>query len=155
MGLLGRRVLRLVAGKNSAGRKVVEEVLVDETGDPRVFRLAATPGLVLGVAAGDVLDVDVDAGTFEILSRGGNIAVQVFGPYGSVDAMVADISSLGGHMDDRSNGLTVFTVPVSAEFQSLEQILNAAVATCPQIEWYHGNTYSAEDGVTPLNWWTT
>lgn len=148
-----RRTLQLVAGRKSSGEQVMEEVLVDETDDPRTFRLVATPGLVLGVAAGDILNVDVDAGTFEIVCRGGNIAVQVYGPYDLADAIAPEISRLGGYFDGRSGGLTVFTVPASVGFDKLEEILNSATAKNSQLEWYYGNVYDSEDGVTPLNWW--
>jgi hypothetical protein len=131
----------------------MEEVLVEETDTPSIFRLVATPGLVLGVAAGDKIAVDVDAGSFVIISRGGNIAVQVFGPYDPVDSLAKEISALGGRMDGRSSGLTVFTIPASVGFEAVERILNAAIESCPELEWYYGNVYSLEDGVTPLNWW--
>jgi hypothetical protein len=148
-----RRTLQLIAGRKSSGEHVIEEVLVDETDNPRVYRLVATPGLVLGVAAGDILDIDIDAGTFEIVSRGGNISVQIYGPHDRADVVRPQIASIGGYLDGRSNGLTIYTVPASAGFDKLERILNSAISENPQLEWYYGNVYDPTDGITPLNWW--
>lgn len=153
MSVTRRRTLQLVAGRKTSGEPVMEEVLVDEIDSPHVFRLVATPGLVLGVAAGDTLSIDIDAGTFEVVSRGGNIAVQVYGPHDLADTIKSQITSIGGYLDGRSGGLTVYTVPASAGFDKLERILNLAITRNPQLQWYYGNVYDPDDGITPLNWW--
>ncbi len=51
-----RQTLDLRAGVKTSGEPVYEEVLVDGLGN-RTYRLAASPGLVLGVAAGDVIEL--------------------------------------------------------------------------------------------------
>jgi Domain of unknown function (DUF4265) len=147
------RTLNLVAGNKSSGEKALEEVLVTETSDPGIYCLAATPGLVLGVAAGDSIKVDIDSGEFEVIERGGNLAVQVYGPADLVNELTSAILQLGGRLDGQSRGLTVYTVPVSRGFGELEKVLNVAVARSPELEWYYGNVYDPVDGVTPLNWW--
>jgi hypothetical protein len=63
-----RTTIELVAGKKSSGDPAFEEVLVDVVGED-VYRLVASPGLVLGVAAGD--EIKVTGGQFEVVSRGG------------------------------------------------------------------------------------
>ena len=140
----------LFAGHNSRGEPVLEEVHVDRL-DDGTYRVVATPGLVLGIAAGDVLRVTAD-GRYEIVRRGGNLAVQVFGPPEVIEEVTKDVWALGGSLEGRTDKLTVFTVPVRAGFAAVERVFEDLVARHPEVEWYYGNVY-ADDGVTPLDWW--
>jgi hypothetical protein len=54
-----RTVLRLKAGRKSSGEPVFEEVLTERLPDG-TQRLLPTPGLVLGVAAGDIIEASND-----------------------------------------------------------------------------------------------
>jgi hypothetical protein len=146
-----RTTVSLVAGHASSGRPVLEEVLVDRL-DADVYRIVATPGLVLGVAAGDTIRVQPDTG-FTLLERGRNLAIQVYGPHELADEVVTDVWALGGSLDGRAKGLTVFTIPVDATFPRVEAIFDGLAARHPEVEWYFGNVYDETDGVTPLNWW--
>ena len=149
----GQQTVRLIAGEKTSGEPVFEEVLVEELPESGHYRVLATPGVVLGVAAGDVLKVDLSKHKFSLVSRGGNIAVHVYGPHSVADLLVPKIASLGGRMDGRAPGLTVFTISAAKGFTALEEVLNTFVASNPTMEWYYGNVYDEIDGVTPLNWW--
>ncbi|MGE7439851.1 DUF4265 domain-containing protein [Kitasatospora sp. NPDC001175] len=73
--------IRLLAGHSSAGQPVFE-VLPARTLGADLFELTGSPGLVLGCAAGDVLQVAGD-GAFEVTERGANVCVQAYhgGPF--------------------------------------------------------------------------
>jgi hypothetical protein len=150
--------VRLLVAIGPSGRPVHEDVLAKPEG-PR-WRLAASPGLAMGTAAADLLEVR-DDGTFDVVERGGNIAVHVSAPPGAdaeVDRLKETIESLGGWSDgkgwtrDRSS-LTVFTVPFSAGFAAIEAALGAYLKRVPSGEWYYVNVYDPADDTTPLNWW--
>ena len=120
------------------------------------FRILHSPGFVQGVAAGDEIAFEGGDGGFQVLSRGGNLAVQVFA---SVDMtpQLSELSELaiglGGCLDGNISRGAVLTVPVTATFPVIEAALNAFVARHPGHEWFYGNVYSPADGVTPLRWW--
>ena len=84
--------------------------------------------------------------------RGRNLAIQVYADHAQADGLIGEFAGLGGRIDARASGLTVFTVPVEAGFPRVESALRRFVAAHPDAEWYFGNVYAA-DGVTPLNWW--
>jgi hypothetical protein len=146
-----RTTIQLEAGRRADGRPVLEAVLVDSLGDG-LHRLIASPTLVLGLAAGDVIQ-EAGAGRFEVKSRGGNLAVCVYGDHSLADEVVPDVWALGGVLDGRAPGATVFTVPVRAGFEKVEQVFNALLDRHPEMEWYYGNVYHPADGTTPLGWW--
>jgi hypothetical protein len=136
----------------TSGEPVYEEVLVDGLGD-RTYRLAASPGLVLGIAAGDVIELEAaDESTFRILQRGGNLAVHVYSDRDTA-RLAAELARLGGWLDGQVKNLTIFTVPVSAGFNEVERALNDFAQRERGTEWYYGNVYDPVDGTTPLNWW--
>jgi Domain of unknown function (DUF4265) len=144
-----RTTVDLVAGEKSSGERVYERVLVDVVGDDE-YRIVASPALVLGVASGDL--IRVDDGRFEVLSRGPNLVIQVYGPHDLVDEAVTDVWRLGGALDGHAKRVTAFTIPVKVGFSAVEAVFNALVGRHPELEWYFGNVYDT-DGVTPLGWW--
>ena len=146
-----RTTVDMVAGTKSSGEPVFEEVLVDRL-HGGVYRVVATPGLVLGIAADDVVRVTPEA-RYEIVKRGRNLAVHVYGDHDLVDEVTMDVWELGGSLDGRADNLTVYTMPVSAGLPQVERVFNDLVARHPDVEWYFGNVYDTKDGVTPLNWW--
>jgi hypothetical protein len=107
---------------------------------------------VLGIAANDVVRITPGA-SYEIVERGRNLAVQVYGNHDAVDEVTKDVWELGGSLDGRADNLTVYTIPLTAGFAKVEQVFNDLVARHPDVEWYFGNVYDNEDGVTPLGWW--
>lgn len=148
--------LKLRAGLSSQGLPVYEEVLAERLG-PKHYRLTKSPGLVLGLAAGDEFQVD-EEGAFQVTKYGQNICIQIFSR-SAVNAceqrIAPDIDKLGGWLDGKAEKELVFTVPVSVGFQRIEEVLNGAAADLNDYEWYYGNVYDPVDGVTPLNWWVS
>ena len=152
-------VVRLAAGRRSDGGLVMENVPATPMGEPDTFRLTASPGLAIGVAAHDVVRVAPD-GAFCVLERGGNLAVQILARGLSdetIDAVAGHVEQLGGYLDGGSDTagtqLRVFTIPVSSGFAAVEALFNAFVADHPGSEWHFANVYNPADGVTPLGWW--
>jgi hypothetical protein len=104
---------------------------------------------------------DHDDHSFDVVERGGNVAVHVSAPPSAdaeVDRLKETIEGLGGWSDgkgwtrDRST-LTVFTIPFGAGFAAIESTLNAYLNRVPSGEWYYVNVYDPADDTTPLNWW--
>lgn len=71
-------VIHLKAARNEGGGTILDEVEAEPI-DADVFRVSKSPGLVLGVAAGDVIQLDPDF-EFHVVSHGGNVAVQIHAP---------------------------------------------------------------------------
>lgn len=144
--------VHLRAGRSKSGRPVDEEIRVERLSATQV-RVAASPGLLLGVAAGDIIEPD-HTGGFRLIERGGNLAVQLHGDTQQVDqALAAALGDLRYRFDGRAKQLTVLTIPVSETFARVEAALNRLCAQVPGSAWYYGNVYDDADGVTPLNWW--
>ena len=145
----------LLAGSRSDGHPV-REVLPAEVESCSRWRLLATPALVEGCAAGDVLLVHTD-GSFRVEQRGRNLAVQAYTsadrPFRPDEALLlADlVTDLAGLVETHPTGrVLVVTVPVEATFPAVERALKAWQKRTGR-EWSYGNVYAA-DG-TPLNWW--
>jgi Domain of unknown function (DUF4265) len=114
-------------GASSSGKPVYEDLLVDQLGD-RTYRAVASPGFVLGLAAGDVFEFDsAESGHLTVLERGGNVSVQMYAPHGStvdVDSLRERFGLLRGWFDGQAKNLVIFTVPVSAGFHVIEDVVN-------------------------------
>ncbi|WP_263147990.1 DUF4265 domain-containing protein [Pseudomonas sp. RIT-PI-AD] len=146
--------LNIYAEKASNGRILREEVLVKKlaTGD---YLLLASPGIVLNLAKGDRFRVLDECAPVKVL-RAGNICVQFFS-----DGIIADaiqvikkvvVEKLNGTVDGYTERSIVITVSVELGFAKIESVVNE-LANKYNLEWYYGNVYEMEDGVTPLNWW--
>lgn len=146
---MARTTLIALAGQKSTGEAVHEELLVET--EPGGFRLIATPGLVLGVAAGDLVEVGAD-GSVSVIERGGNLAIQLYGEHSWADEVAGEFGDRGVRIDARAPRLTVLTVPMRVGFPALEAALAAWTSRHQGAEWYYGNVYGP-DGETPLNWW--
>jgi hypothetical protein len=146
-------VIHLLVGPGPSGRPVHEEVVATAE-DHGHYRIVKSPGLVLGIAAGDVIDRRPD-GSFVVVRRGGNFCVQVFALDGlarvEVDATEA-LTPLGGWLDGSAAKERVFTVPAAATMERITSAMDGVQSRHPKMEWYYGNAF-ADDGVTPLNWW--
>lgn len=148
--------LRLLAGRSSSGRPAYEEVLAEWV-DGNRYRLIKSPGLVLGVAAGDEIEL-CDNESFRVLRRAGNVCVQLFSSDPDLlqqceRHLTPLLRALGGWLDGRAEKELVFTIPAEVGFRPIEQALGGASQLFKGIEWYYGNVYDPVDGVTPLNWW--
>lgn len=143
------------AGLRDDESVVRESILVAPLGGER-FRLLKSPGLVQGVAAGDIVAIDPH-GVCTAVHRAGNVCVQVysFECTDEVDAFLTPlVVQAGGYLDGRSARQLVYTLPVSVGFEVIEGPFKALEQAFPGLEWLYGNVYGA-DGVTPLNWWAT
>jgi hypothetical protein len=142
----------LVDVKNE--KPAYEEVHVEDCGSA-TYRLLQSPGLVLGLAAGDVLVLE-QGGTFTLVERGRNICIQIFSK-SMLDqieqAATSALARIGGRLDGKASVELVYTVSANVGFPAIEEILRDLQARFPVLEWYYGNVYDPADGVTPLNWW--
>lgn len=120
-----------------------------------LLELDCSPGFVEGVAARDVIRItDVVSGEFEIVHRGGNIALKLFHDKdieSVVNWLTPRISRLAGWIDGRIARAAVFTLPYRGQFEEIESIANEAASAFPGTVWYLGNVYDEND--QPLNWW--
>jgi uncharacterized protein DUF4265 len=119
------------------------------------YRILFSPGLVEGIAAGDVIRLtDPRLGLFEVLRRGGNVAVKLGAPEPLepfLSAICADLATLNGRLDGATETAAVWTIPATAGFPRIEQAMAAAVARIPGAGWWYGNVY--DDSGKPLRWW--
>jgi hypothetical protein len=120
------------------------------------FEILASPGLVQGVAAGDVIRLsDRHAGAFDVIRHGGNVCVQILRSAGIapvVEWLVPRMGPLSARLDGKISRGAVYTIPVTVGFQAIEELMAEAVKMFEDLEWYYGNVYGP-DGITPLNWW--
>lgn len=151
--------VRLLVEIGRSGRPVHEDVPAEQEGDR--WRLLASPGLVMGTAAGDLLEV-YENRDFDVVERGQNIAIHVTTPAGAaaeLDELKARIEAMGGWCDglgwtrDRTASLSVFTIPFHVGFEAIEEACDEYEHAVPTGEWYYANVYDPADDATPLNWW--
>jgi hypothetical protein len=120
------------------------------------YRLLYSPGFVVGVAAGDEIEVLDEAGHFAVVHRGGNLAVQVFSrePVQPLRDELADQVRLrlSGTLDGSIDRGLVFTIPLSTGFAAIEAFFDRFVRAYPGTEWLYGNVYDPDTG-KPLGWW--
>lgn len=149
--------LELFVGYSQSGKLVREEVRVTPLGG-LLYKIEQSPGLVLGIASGDVIELRGDGTSkFEIQKRGGNICLQIFFPEitnAQQQIFEHELRQIGGWLDGKSSKELVFSVPMTVGFQLIEKTLAVLVNKYPECEWYYGNVYDPQDGVTPLNWWS-
>ena len=120
------------------------------------FAILFSPGMVQGIAAGDTIRLsDRHNGAFDVIRRGGNVCLQILRREGIkpvVEWMLPRVQPLSGRLDGAIEIGAVFTIPLTAGFRAIEDLMAEAVKEFPDAEWYYGNVY-ADDGITPLNWW--
>ncbi|WP_170026710.1 DUF4265 domain-containing protein [Actinomadura oligospora] len=146
--------LNLLAGIGTAGQPVHEQVPAAQVAGGR-YRLEATPALVDGCAAGDLVEID-HAGRVSVIERGGNLAVQSFSEHDAFD--VDQVETLreawaveGGLVEAPPHlRFVVVTVPARIGFPRIEAITNRWSETTGS-GWSFGNVFDKEG--TPLNWW--
>ncbi|MFC9645115.1 DUF4265 domain-containing protein [Streptomyces mirabilis] len=134
--------IRLLAGHNSIGRPVFEVLPARVLGE-HSFELSGSPGLVLGCAAGDVLQV-ADDGTFEVARRGANVCIQAYrgGPFSSEEltGLEAGLTALNGLAEAPADRrFIVGTVAREVGFPVIERVMNDWAASVDNTEWWFGN----------------
>lgn len=126
------------------------------------WRLLKSPLYAQGVAAGDVIEViDEKRGTYRVVSRGGNVGIQLYAPESEIDDLDATqqleaiatrrLRPLGGRADGMTAGLIVFSIPVRVGFSRIEGALAAIVGCRPGAQWEYTNVYDSME--QPLRWW--
>ena len=134
------------------GHKQPVEVEETESGD---FLVLFSPGLVEGIAAGDIIRViDVATGQFEVVSRGGNVSVKWMArsPISKFLNQADEfLGPLGARRDGNIANAAVWTIPVTATFSAIEDAMNRVTELVPDSGWWYGNVYDENDN--PLDWW--
>jgi hypothetical protein len=150
-------MIDLFAGKKTSGEEVFEKINAEHLGFQK-YLIITSPGFALGVAAGDIIELSPDLrGRFSVVKRGGNLCIQILSEKGIkniCDKYTARIEKIGGWIDGEGPKVLVYTIPVSVGFRQVEEIMNNVALDFPDSEWYYGNVYDPEDGVTPLRWWS-
>ena len=127
---------------------------------PHRYELLYSPGVVEGVAKGDVIEFsDTDPKGFTVVSRGGNLCIWFYfkeqgrnqGPDG--DRVRSIVEQFGGVCDGGGNTNLVFSVPVSFGFPAIEELFNNFLNEYPNSSWLFGNVYDPWNGFKPLGWW--
>ena len=150
--------LPFLAGIKSNGEPVFESLNVEFITDtPHHFRLMESPLLTRNLASGDVMRlVNPDRAEYELLTRSGNVCIRLFGNEELIDIeqrLTPEFEKIGGDLDLQTTRGLVYTIHVSIGFKAIESLLNEACKDYPEVVWYYGNIYDAEDGTTPLEWW--
>ena len=136
------------------GSPVTEKVPARRRSDG-LIEVLGTPGIAYGCAAGDVLSVEAN-GRFEVVRRGGNVAIHLWPSQHFTDDQLTALRLLFEPLRGLVEGpdparFAVVTVPVTAGFPAIEQAIERFVGKQPEIEWYFGNV--RDESELPLNWW--
>ena len=134
--------LPFLAGIKSNGEPVFESLNVEFITDtPHHFRLMESPLLTRNLASGDVMRlINPDRAEYELLTD-------------IEQRLTPEFEKIGGGLDLQTTRGLVYTIHVSIGFKAIESLLNEACKDYPEVVWYYGNIYDAEDGTTPLEWW--
>lgn len=127
-----------IAVEKSADGKWIRERVPARVPDSETFELANSPMIVRGLAADDHIRL-ADDGQFELITWGRNVAIQVFGEWGEVDALAQHVAALGGRLDGKEPRMRVFTVPLSVGIHTIEETIDRVVADWPKLSWMFGN----------------
>ncbi|AVS66199.1 hypothetical protein C8245_11410 [Paracidovorax avenae] len=132
-------IIRVFAGKNQHGN-VYEELPAKKISD-NIYVLLASPGLLLGLAKGDLIHLHENH--YEILEHGGNFCIQMYVP--SLDSeTIKQINNLlkpiSGTLDGHGDGALAFSVPVSSGFSATNKVFDN-MRTLLGSEYYYSNIY--------------
>lgn len=145
-----------------ASSKGFEWVSAQCVGDGQ-WLLLRSPLYAMHLAAGDTIKPRRgERGAFDLIARGGNVAVQFYLPDSDLDdrdatQAVADelapkVAKLQGRLDGMTSGLIVFTIPFAETFEAIEDLFDGAVSARPGAQWQYANVYDCNTG-EPLDWW--
>jgi len=153
-------MIELFAGKRPDGSAVVERLqvkVIEGKGDESdACELVKSPAFVQGIASGDLIKLNKDENTFELLKRSGNLCVRVLSkePISPLaQDLIPQFEKLGGSIDFENERMLVFSIHVSCGFSPVEALLNEYIDEELGSMWVYGNVYDPADGVTPLKWW--
>ncbi|MFF4121864.1 DUF4265 domain-containing protein [Streptomyces sp. NPDC001714] len=147
VGLIGLP-LRVESQDGAAADEMVAATRLAETR----YLVRLSPGFYRGIAAGDEVEYDQITKSATVITRGGNVAIQVFHegiPGEVIDSFKKRVAGIGGRVDGELDSLVVLTFPVGIGFPAIESIM----AALPErgIEWEYGNVY--DQNGEPLGWW--
>lgn len=148
-------VIELMAGVKPDGTPVVERLQVTVQEDDSC-QLVRSPAFIKGIASKDVIKLNKDDQSFEVVKRAGNLCIRVFSREGVeklAEELAPQIEKMGGELDFENERMLVFSIHVSCGFQKIEDLLNDYIDEDEGQAWLYGNVYDPKDGVTPLNWW--
>jgi hypothetical protein len=147
----------VVASREVKGPSIRESIPVELISAGQ-YRVLASPGYANGFAAGDILELLDSEGHFRVLTRAGNVCVQIFFEGDKESAMREfglRFAALDGWLDggnDCSGGhLLIYTIPQVAGFSAIEKAFEDIPSVIQLDTWMYGNVYG-DDGV-PLGWW--
>ena len=144
-----------VSVRVDAVNDVREELAVEVLGDGS-FRLLVPPAHTVGLARGDIFEIDRRSDRPTVLHHSGNITVWLYPGDSAEEANQQAVAAeaLGGSLEGQAadGRVVIFTFPVGATFAAIEAIFERFVADHSGSEWLFGNVY-ADDGITPLGWW--
>lgn len=148
------QVIELFAGVGADGEPVVERLQVKINEDDSCL-LVRSPAFIKGIASGDTIKLEQGTQNFELIQRGGNLAIRIFSR-GDIaplsENLTAQLEKLGGDLDLETPRMLVFSIHASCGFDKIEEILNRYCSS-DDVMWVYGNVYDPVDGRTPLNWW--
>ena len=148
-------VIELMAGVKPDGTPVVERLQVQVQEDDSC-QLVRSPAFIKGIASKDVIKLNKDDQSFEVIKRSGNLCLRVFSRQGVAqlaEELAPQLEKLGGELDFENERMLVFSIHVSCGFQKIEALLDDHIDEDEGQVWMYGNVYDPKDGVTPLNWW--
>ena len=147
---MGNTVLLPTDVPAKAGGLIHEEVLVSELQPGRLMVLK-TPGAVMGLAAGDVIELMPSEATgFRLVVPGENIGVQIYcaRDITSQREAVAELFlPLQGRLDGFTVNTLVVTVPRGAGFPSIEAAMTRYSQMFPGDQWQYANVYDSAGDV--------
>lgn len=142
------------------GVKPLTEIIEVERLRPDRYKLLYSPGVVEGLAKGDVIELaSTDPKGFTVVTRSGNLCVWFFFPKTGVsrgpdgDRVRAAVEQFGGVCDGGGNKHLIFSVPVSFGFPAVEKLLDGLVGQYPGSTWLFANVYDPWNDFKPLGWW--
>jgi Domain of unknown function (DUF4265)/Protein of unknown function (DUF1569) len=124
------------------------------------FRLMYSPGLVEGVAKGDVIEFPaLEPSGFRVVERSGNLCIWFAfpepgrnrGPDG--DRVRAAVEKFGGVCDGGGNTNLVFSVSVRYGFPAIEALFQKLAAEQAGASWSFGNVFDPDHPDQPIGWW--
>lgn len=123
-----------------------------------VFRLCISPILVMGIAKDDEIEFKEIDGSVNLIKRSGNVAIQIF-----YDRFGCDHDSLKGlcgdlgiaTVDSFGEKAASMTVYPPCSLSSVAEKMDRFVNERTDLEWYFGNVFDPDDGVTLISWWNT
>jgi hypothetical protein len=120
------------------------------------LRVLVSPGMLEGLAAGDIIELDASREEgFRVAARGGNVSVQFFAGHDDPvfrRALTERACQLGGRLDTHRTRLWVFTIPVRGDVTPITSLFDGMVGRLPSSTWMYGNVF-ARGSNEPLNWW--